>query len=101
MKYESKWDTQYFESNVYTLVANKLEAEFTIQDFMQKFNKLSKDCRKTDYFKDFIYVVELYPTYHYHINIISNMLMGLVESGTLKVRWVSVKSRTEPIFIKQ
>lgn len=110
MKYEALWNPNYtgwrkeqvqpdyFGRYVYPLVESKLENEFTIEDFMNKFNTLNPKVRTTNYFSSFKHVITLHPNYYYHYKLISVCLNFLVKEGKLNVRWVSVGSRTEPIF---
>ena len=112
MKYESLWnpnyngwrkeqvEPNYFANCVYRLVEPKLENEFTVEDFMEKFNKLSSHVRVTNFFTSFKHVITLLPKYHYHYRIVSSCLHYMVTQKQLKARYVSVGSRTETIFFK-
>ena len=112
MKYESLWnpnysgwrkeqvEPDYFGRYVYPLVESKLGNEFTIEDFMNKFNTLSTKVRTTNYFSSFKHVITLSPNYYHNYKLISLCLNLMVKEGKLSVKWVSVGSRTEPIFAK-
>jgi len=111
MKYESLWnpnysgfrkeqvEDDYFSRYIYPLVESKLKNEFIIEDFISKFNTLNPNIRITNYF-NFKHIIRLVPNYYYHYKLISLCLNLLVKEGKLNVKWVSVGSRTEPIFIK-
>lgn len=112
MKYYGLWDPNYtgwrseqvepnyFGDYVYRLVEPNLENEFTVEDFMEKFNKLTIHVRVTNYFSSFKHTITLFPKYHYHYKTVSNCLHYMVKQKRLKAKYVSVGSRTETIFKK-
>lgn len=112
MKYESLWNPNYtgwakeqvqpdyFGRYVYPFVESKLGNEFTIEDFMNKFNTLNPIVRTTKFFTSFSHIIELRPTNYYQYKLISLCLNLLVKEGKLNVRWISVGSRTEPVYKK-
>ena len=109
MKYESFWnpnhagcagiESNYFGDYVYRLIHPKLPNEFTVENFMEKFNKLPSNVRETNHFSH-RHIISLNPGYHYHYNLVSDCLHYMVAQKQIKVRYVSVGSRTESIYAK-
>jgi hypothetical protein len=108
--WEHKWDADYFIKNIFNRV--KIKGEFTIEEFIEKFNDLPKEFRKQEKSINLHYepLVHLFPTYYYHYNLISKLLHDMVKRGLLKVRylqgipghhdWREGGGRTSAVFSK-
>jgi len=94
-------ETNYFGEVVFSLVEKKLESEFTVEDFINKFNTLQSRVRTTNFFGSVRngYVMTLYTNGHSY-RVVSECLHYMVTQKQLKARYVSVGSRTETIFEK-
>lgn len=93
-------EPNYFGDYVFRLVEKKLENEFTVEDFINKFNTLQSRVRTTNFFGGpYRHVMSLY-TSGYSYRVASDCLHYMMRMGKLKVRYVSVGSRTESIFEK-
>lgn len=106
MKSYYHWEPVYFESYVFPLVLRYNEnypwmenenESFTVEQFILMFNRVPSNFRKNNFGK-FSYVFELSTNYHYHYNVVAKMLLYMSRKNHLSVRFVSVGSRTEPIF---
>jgi hypothetical protein len=110
MKYYGLWNPNYtgwgseqvqpnyFGNYVFRLVENKLENEFTVVDFINKFNTLSPGVRGRG---TKCYAVTLCKEkYSDSYSVVSECLHYMVKIGKLKAIYVSVGSRTETIFKK-
>jgi hypothetical protein len=91
MKAYYYWEADYFENVIFRMVPLDNQ-EFTVEKFINQFNKIPSYKRKHKS------VIELIPTYYYHYNLMSRMLHHMVKKNYLSVRYVSVGTRTEPIF---
>ena len=103
MKYPTNWIKEnYFERVIYPLVKDKLEDNFRIEDFVNKFNTLNPKVRRCGDFgtSHNNFVITLYPNYHYYYKIISSCLTTMAKKGEINVKWVSVRKDQENIFIK-
>ena len=94
-------EPNYFGEVVFSLVEKKLENEFTVEDFINKFNTLQSSVRKTNFFGSVhnSHVMTLY-TSGYSYRVVSECLHYMVRMKKLKARFVSFGSRTETIFQK-
>jgi hypothetical protein len=88
------WNFDYFENKIFKMV--NLPEKFTIDDFIEKFNKIQPELRKN--IKG--YSVILTKNYSHDINRLSRLLYYLVDRNILKVKHVSKSHKTIPIFKK-
>lgn len=105
MKSYYHWEPVYFESYVFPLVLQYNEnhpwmkrenEEFTVEQFIVQFNKIPTHLRKSS--GKYSWVTELIPNYSRHYTVVAEMLLYMSRKNHLSVRFVSVGSRTEPIF---
>jgi len=97
MKMYWEWEPNYFENYIFRNV--ELTGEFTVEQFINQFNKINRGYRTANWGK-YRPVITLIPNYYYHYNLISGFLHGLLKKGILEARYVSNNGRTETIFKK-
>lgn len=106
MKPYYHWEAEYFEAVIFPKVVqykleypwNQPNKEFTVEEFCLHFNKIPRDQRTYKISSRHNWTIELMPKYSRDYNLVCKMLHCMVGKNKLSVRYVSVGTRTEPIF---